>query len=139
MSWTPPGTTLPTSFTLADSPDPVPMTNFRVNGSRNVQEAQFFRAEAARFYDRGNQKTEVTFDTTRLFGSQVDAESFLLMHETDFPGSGLVIFRAGSGAGQSASRYLQNAVVQIMSSSLLGCTTRHSYRITGGIMQTTPT
>src|SRR5882757_3192902 len=69
-------------FTLADSPDPVPMVNFRMNGSRNVQEAQFFRATARSFYDRGNRKTEVTFDVTRVFADQVTAESFILMHET---------------------------------------------------------
>ncbi len=125
-------------FTLADSPDPVPMTNFRINGSRNVQEAQFFRATARQFYDRGNRKTEVTFDTARVFNSQLDAESFALMHETQFPGSGLVTFIAGVSGRGTASRYLKNAVVESVSSAISGCTTRHSYRITGGVMSTTP-
>jgi hypothetical protein len=124
-------------FTLADSPDPVPMQNFRINGSRNIQEAQFFRATARSFYDRGNRKTEVTFDATRVFTSQLAAESFILMHETQFPGQGLVTFIAGATTG-TASRYLQNAVVDSIASSLSGCTTKHSYRITGGIMTTTP-
>ena len=126
------------NFVLADSPDPVPMTNLRINGSRNVQEAQFFRAIARAFYDRGNRKTEVSFDTTRLFADQLSAETFLLMHETQFPGRGLVTFIAGQPGRQTASRYLVNAVVESVQSSLSGCTTRHSYRITGGIMQTTP-
>src|SRR5579863_4942654 len=95
LTWTPAGATNATSFTLADSPDPVPMTNFRINGSRQIQEAQFFRAVAAAFYDRGNGRTEVTFETTRIFADQVTAESFILMHETQFPGQGLVTFIAG--------------------------------------------
>ena len=125
-------------FTLADSPDPVPMVNFRMNGSRNIQEAQFFRATTRQFYDRGNRKTEITFDTSRVFNSQVDAESFILMHETQFPGQGLVTFLAGVSGKQTASRYLKNAVGESVASSLSGCTTRHSYRITGGIMSTSP-
>jgi primosomal replication protein N len=137
LTWTVPGT-LGSSFVLADSPSPVPMVNFRINGSRNVQEAQFFRASAREFYDRGNRKTEVTFETSRVFGSQLDAESFILMHETQFPGQGLVTFLAGASGRATASRYLQNAVVEAVASSLSGCTTRHSYRISGGIMQTTP-
>jgi hypothetical protein len=126
------------NFVLADSPDPVPMTNLRINGSRNIQEAQFFRAIARMFYDRGNRKTEVSFDTTRLFADQLSAESFLLMHETQFPGRGLVTLIAGQPGKQTASRYLVNAVVESVQSGLSGCTTKHSYRITGGVMQTSP-
>ena len=125
-------------FTLADTPDPVPMVNFRINGSRNIQEAQFFRAIARQFYDRGNRKTEVTFDTSRSFNDQVTAESFILMHETTFPSQGLVTFLAGVSGKQTASRFLKNAAVEAVSSSLKGCTTFHSYRITGGIMTITP-
>jgi|SRR5882724_971614 len=125
-------------FTLADSPATIPMVNFRINGSRNVQEAQFFRATARQFYDRGNRKTEVTFDVTRVFADQVTAESFILMHETTFPAQGLVTFLAGVSGKQTASRFLKNAVVESVASSIIGCTTRHSYRITGGIMTASP-
>lgn len=115
------------------------MTNFRINGSRNIQEAQFFRAVARQFYDRGNRKTEISFDTTRQFTDQVTAESFILMHETQFPGVFLAAFVAGrSGGGSTASRYLKNAAVESVASSLMGCTTHHSYRICGGIMATSP-
>jgi hypothetical protein len=124
---------------LADSPATVPLSNFRINGSRNLQEAQFFRGDAREFYDRGNRKTEVTFETARLFADQVTAESFVLLHETQFPGQFLVTFVAGvSGGAATASRYLQNAVVESVGSAISGCTTRHSYRITGGVMSTTP-
>jgi hypothetical protein len=127
------------NFVLADSPDPIPMTNLRIAGSGNVQPAQFFRAAQMQFYDRGNQKTEISFDTTQLWPNQLAAESYILMLRTLFPATGLVTFVAGVKGTQTASRYLLNAVVQNLSSSMMGaCTTKHSFRISGGIMQTTP-
>jgi hypothetical protein len=63
----------------------------------------------------------------------------MLLHETQIPGQALATFTAGrSGAGATASRFLKNAVVETISSSLIGCTTKHSYRITGGVMSTSP-
>jgi hypothetical protein len=128
------------NFVLADSPDPIPLTNLRITGSGNVQPVQFFRATAMQFYDRGNQKTEISFDTTQLWPNQLAAESYILMLRTMFPTTGLVTFVAGVKGTQTASRYLLNAVVQNLQSSMMGaCTTKHSFRISGGIMQTTPT
>ncbi|MDB6064946.1 MAG: hypothetical protein JWR26_1154 [Pedosphaera sp.] len=127
------------TFVLVDSPANIQYTNFRINGSRNIQEAQFFRATARQFMDRGNRKTEVTFDATRLFANQVAAESFIFMHETMFPGQFLAAFTAGvAGAGATATKYLKNATVEAVSSSLMGCTGKFSYRITGGVMSATP-
>ncbi len=116
------------------------MTNLRIACAGNVQTAQFFRSAAAQFYDRGNQKTEITFDTTQLWPNQLAAESYLLMLRTMFPATGLVTFIAGVKGTQTASRYLRNAVVQNLQSSMLGaCTTKHSFRISGGVMATSPT
>ena len=127
------------TFVLADSPDPVPMTNLKINGDRIIQEEALVGAVARVFFDRGNRKTTVTFDTTRLFNSQLDAETFLLMHETQFPGQGLVTFFSGAIGQKNYTAYLANAVVNSVASALSGCTTRHSYRISGGVMTTTPT
>lgn len=139
LTWTPPGSSLTTNFVLADSPANIPLKNFRINESDNIQEAQFFRAAAREFYDRGNSKTEITFDTTRQFADQVTAESFILLHATTFPSQGLVTFMAGvSGGGSTASRYLVSAAIESVASSLTGCTTKHSYRISGGVMSTSP-
>jgi hypothetical protein len=127
------------NFILADSPDPIPMTNLRIAGSGNVQPAQFFRAVAMQFYDRGNQKTEITFDTSQLWPNQLAAELYLLELRQKFPVTGLVTFIAGRKGTQTASRYLLNATVQNVQSSMMGaCTTKHSFKISGGIMQTTP-
>lgn len=138
LNWTVSGSNQPASFVLADSPAAVPLTNLRINATRAIQEAQWFRATARQFFDRGNRASIITFDTTRSFPDQVSAESFLLMHETQFPGQFNVTFQAGPGSGISVSRYLKNAVVQSVASSMTGCTTRHSYRISGGVMSTTP-
>lgn len=139
LTWVTTGSSQPTNFVLADSPAAIPMTNFRINGTRNIQEAQFFRANARQYYDRGNRKTEVSFDTTRLFADQVSAESFILLHETQFPGQFNVAFVAGvTGGPATASRYLKNAVVESVGSATSGCTTKHSYRISGGVMSTSP-
>jgi hypothetical protein len=134
------------TFVLVDSPAAVPYTNFHIHGSRLIQEAQFFRGKARRFFDRGNAKTEITVDTTRQFANQVAVESFVLMHATQFPvlnsatgGPFLVTIVAGvSGAGSTITRYLKNAAVEMVSSSLYGCTGKFSYRLTGGAMTTTP-
>jgi hypothetical protein len=126
------------NFVLADSPDPVPMTNLRINGSRLVQEAVFLRAVARGEYDRGNRRTEITFDVTRLFKTQLEAETFLLEHETNVPGQGLLVFVAGQKGKSTATRYLKNAVVEALSSGMMGCTTRHSYLIVGGVMKIAP-
>src|SRR5581483_10161533 len=98
------------TFVLADSPDPVPMTNLKINGDRVIQEEALVGAVAKVFFDRGNRKTTVTFDTTRLFNSQLDAETFLLMHETQFPGQGLVSLFSGAIGQKNYTAYLANAV-----------------------------
>ena len=97
-----------------------------------------FRATGKTFYDRGNRKTEITFETTRLQASQQAAEQFVLDHETMFPGQFLVTFNSGAGS-TATRRFLKNAVVESVSSKTKGCTTYHSYRIAGGVMSTTPT
>ena len=125
------------NFVLADSPDAIPLTNLRINGSRQIQQARFFRAASIQCYDRGNHRTEITFDTTRSFPDQVSAEKFLLDHESTFPGRGLVSFVAGRPGTPTATRYLPNAAVDSVHSSLRGCTTVHSYKITGGLLQST--
>jgi hypothetical protein len=145
LTWTPFGATQPTSYVLADSPAHIPVTNFKINGTRLIQEAAFFRSNAKSFYDRGNRKTEITFDTTRSFPDQNTAETFVFMHETQFPsqtqnpGQFLVTLTAGpAGAGATTNRYLKNATLETVTSSLMGCTTKHSYKLTGGAMATSP-
>lgn len=126
------------AFQLAASPDPIPMVNLRINGDRLIQEEALYGAAAKAFFDRGNHKTLVTFDVTRLQPSQLAAESFLLLHETMFPATGLVTFFSGIVGQLNFTSYLVNAAVQSVASSISGCTTRHSYRILGGVMSLTP-
>ena len=139
MTWTPSGGA-PTSFTLADSPGVVPYTGLTINGSRSIQTDPVVRGQSPVFSDRRNRQTEVTFNTTRLFADVPTAEAFLLTHETMFPDGQrfLVTFLSGNGTTAGA-KYLKNAVVQSVQSGVSGATTRHSYRIVGGVMTTTKT
>jgi hypothetical protein len=145
LTWTVSGATNGT-FTLIDSPDPIPYSNFQINDTRLIQEAQFFRGFARRNYDRGNLKTEISFDTTQKFNSQAQAEEYILMHGTSFPvlnsGAGfgpfLVTIVAGVvGGGSTLTRFLKNAALETTHRSLMGCTGKFSYRITGGAMTKT--
>jgi|GEM_PF-4862974 len=136
LFWIPAGALRPKSFVLADSPANIPMNRFRLTGNRMTQAVRFFRGNTVSMKDRGNRKATVTFETSRLFGSSLEAESFLLMHETQFPGLFLARFTSGTGSA-TVSFYLANAVLESMSSQITGCTTRHSYKITGGAMSLT--
>jgi len=137
MTWSATGTSAATSFTLVDSPGIVPYTNLSISASRSIQRDNVVRARQPVFSDRRNRSTEVTFNTTRLFADPPTAEAFLMMHETMFPDGQrfLVTFQSGNGVAV-ASKYLANAVVQSIQSTISGATTRHSYRITGGVFTT---
>ena len=121
-----------TPVTLADSPANVPMTNFRLNGEAVLQEVQLFRAPGLSFQDRGNRRTEISFEVSRLLGSQQAAEEFLLLHDVALQGNADVVITEADG---TTVRYLRSAVVKSQSSQM-GCTVRTSYRISGGLLTT---
>lgn len=116
------------SITLADSPATIPMTNLRVNGTNIVQEIALYAATAEAVADRGNEKTEVSFDTTRLFSSAAAAEDFILKHKANLRGNATLKFTESDG---STIMNLLNAAVVSVQSAISGFTTKHSYRITG--------
>jgi hypothetical protein len=127
------------AFILAQTPDPIPMRNLRINGEHVIQEEAVYGAAAKVFFDRGNQRTVVTFETTRLFGTPLEAETFLLQHAGMFPYQGLVTFYSGIAGQKTYTSYLINAVVAQAASGISGLTTRHSYRTAGGVFSATPT
>lgn len=127
---------------IVDSPDKIPYTNFRVNGTRQIQEARFFRSASPRFYDRGNVVNEISFDTTQQWPDQASAEVFLLNLYAQFPplnpspaapGSGpfLVTIIGGSG-GATQKRLMRNAAIEAVNAQIMGQTTKQTYRIRGG-------
>jgi hypothetical protein len=107
---------------------------FRVN--RKIQAQEIFRADQIVTFDRGNRKTIATFEITRTFATQDEADVFVLEHEETVPSSGLVAFTAFQPNGQKVVRYLAGGKVD--SHELveqIGVTTRHQYTIVGGTIQ----
>ena len=126
---------------IAITPTPVDLAttgrdaaqDFRVNGSRIVQEAPLFRASGVTPIDRKNEKTVVTFTRTRLHSSIAAAEQFILEHADAIPRSGKVEFISDNSA---VTRFLEPAAISVVESSYLGVTTVHRYQIVGGQMKT---
>lgn len=144
FSWIPPGATNPSRFiacTTAEIAGASLLTNgltdYAVNGESIIKEAKFFRALQEKFYDRGNEKTVVTFTVSWGWPDIVAAETWLNLYNTKFPRIASVQFQS-STSGKSASTYLVNAAIHPASSKLKGCTTYHTHRIEGGIMTTRP-
>jgi len=117
---------------LADDAAPARVRAFRLESARRVQEGTFIRAAAARFFDRANARTRVSFEVVRTHASVREAEAFLLGHERDVPGTGLAVFTALGDAGQAVTRYLPDAVVETIEGSGAGTSTRHQYVLLGG-------
>jgi len=112
---------------------------FRVKRKLQVQE--IFRAEQVITFDRGNRETTATFEVTRTFETQEEADVFVLEHEETIPSSGVVSFTAFMPNGQKVVRYLAGGMLeQHELVEQIGVTTRHQYTIVGGtITQTQPT
>lgn len=125
-------------FVACDSPGNTNLMDYAVNGEQVFQEAQFFRATERAFYDRGNQKTIVTFQVSRVWPDRLTAESYVYFYNTLFPRIGLVSFDSIVGSAGKSS-YLIIAAIHPANSKLMGCTTHHQHRIEGGIMSNTPT
>jgi hypothetical protein len=126
------------NFWLAGAPDDPwhsQVANFRINGVRVVQVAQYLRAEAVKVFNRKNRQTTVTFEISRKHKTVQDAEVFILEHGNNIPGQGLVTFQALSSTGLVTERYLEAAVISGDDCSYIGATTRHNYQIVGGVMQ----
>ena len=102
--------------------------NLQINGSRNSQVFEGLRAASVLAQDRGNVKTTITFDITRLQDNISDAQNFMLLHQSTIPGSGKVIFYMEDGT----RLYMYNSVVETVRSHHTGTTTFHSYSIVGG-------
>jgi len=109
---------------------------FRVNRKLQVQE--IFRADQVITFDRGNRQTTATFEITRTFPTQDEADVFVLEHEETIPSSGLVTFTAFMPNGQKVLRYLAGGKMEHHELvEQIGVTTRHQYTIVGGTIQQT--
>jgi hypothetical protein len=113
-------------------------TRLRFRVRRKIQVQELFRADQVSTFDRGNRETTATFEITRTFPTQEEADVYVLEHEDTIPSSGLVAFTAFQPNGQKVVRFLAGGKVQNHELiEQIGVTTRHQYTIVGGEVQKT--
>ena len=116
-----------------------PVFNLTINGTRLVQTVAGLRAEDIRHFDRGNRETVISFSTYREHKNVEDAHAFALIHETEAPTQGLLVLTANFGS-KVVKRWVENAVLPKVLSTVVGIVTFHSYEIRGGgVLSTEPT
>lgn len=108
--------------------------DFRLNGSRLTDPADFVRASEGAEYDRGNARTRITFAVYREHASVQDAEYFCLTHYKALSGSGVALFIARSSTGATVQVTLAKAVLKVTDHEYTGATTTHRYEIAGGLV-----
>ncbi|MDR2436174.1 MAG: hypothetical protein LBD33_02600 [Puniceicoccales bacterium] len=101
-----------------------------VRNEREVQIVGVLRGDAAVSYDRGNQRTILSFRVTRRHNSTEDAQKFILMHATHLGNLSTSVTVIGEPSGDEY--LLPNATVAGVQSSSFGSTSTHEYRIVGG-------
>ncbi len=115
-------------------------SNFRLNGQRVVEIAEFLRAEYVKIFYRNNRKTTVSFQTARLHANIQTAEAFVMDHDATVTVMGLLEIALVSDKGAQTFRYIDNAAVESVTLvSWTGLTTVHEYSIVGGqVLKTKP-
>lgn len=107
--------------------------DLRVNGNRIVEEQEFCRAEEPDFVDRGNRRTVVEFNVTRLFETTQLCETFILDHDDDTPVvDDVTLGVEDGGGGMAAAKYLRKASCQTLDFKQSGQSCVIRYRIVGG-------
>lgn len=107
------------------------VTAFQGSREFNLQVAEYVRADAITIFDRLNVKTEFSFSTSRLYGSNLDAEAGMLGLVQSIPHFGTIMIFAGG----TKRFYIENAGIVITSFNFVGVTTFMSYRVIGGQLQ----
>lgn len=114
----------------------VGVTRLKFHVDRKIQVQEVFRAEEVITFDRGNRRTTASFEVSRTFPTQEEADVYVLTHEDTLPSSGMVAFTAVQPNGQKVVRYLAGGkVARHELVEQIGVTTRHQYTIVGGTVQ----
>lgn len=109
--------------------------NFKLNGQRVVEIAEFLRAEYIKVFYRNNRKTSISFQTARLHANIQTAEAFVMDHESTVTVMGLLEITLVSDKGAQTFRYINNAAVESVTLvSWTGITTIHEYSLVGGVV-----
>ncbi len=134
------GTTVRTVI-LADHGKTAPK-NFKLDGKRAIEVTELFRAAEVKVYDRGNQSTEITFETAVVDDDNFaqNAEFFMFYGAVvgNLMGSADVVFNSFNvSTGTANSWTLPNAVVHGFGGTYIGDTLFRFFRITGGSIRST--
>ncbi len=134
-----PDESIATPFKLADDLNDLPASQLSFNGQRVIQIQQYLRAEYAQPFFRKNRLNTISFVTSRLSATLLDAHALIFDHEGDIPGVGVAEFQITDGVS-SVWRWMDDAVVQTVELvEQIGITTKWRYTLVGGkITQTNP-
>ena len=125
-------------YTLADgntrTPElarPAGPSGLKVRRSKNLQVAEYFRANTVGVFDRLNQRVEVSFSVTRTFTSVDAAQAYLLAVASKAPTSGLVEFTMENDSGAVPILWMPDAdLTMIEGGENYGLTVTHNYTLT---------
>ncbi|MDR0679731.1 MAG: hypothetical protein LBF42_01690 [Puniceicoccales bacterium] len=101
-----------------------------IRSEREVQIVETLRSNVAKSYDRGNQRTTISFKVARRHSSIEDAQQFVLSH-----GAALVNLATALTVIEEPSGdefVLSDASVAAVQSSSSGSASIHEYRVVGG-------
>jgi hypothetical protein len=105
---------------------------YRLTHETVTDEAKFFRAPAAGWFDRGNVATKCEFSVLRIFGSHRLAERFANTHRNSLPGRGTLSLILGEGADTTQVN-LQQCVLVSVRPVLAGVGVDVAYEFNGGL------
>lgn len=106
-----------------------------VNGEQQIEEADFFRAAAAVFYGRGNEKSEISFSVARDHGSVKLADLYALTRRKNLPREGDLVITCGF-PGDEQVIFFPNAVLGPSNIRLIGQTSITAYVFMAGLPDT---
>ena len=105
---------------------------FKLDQKSITEQAQFFRAAAMTWYNRGNINAMLGFSVTRQFNSLKDAWVFLTTHINSLAGQANLVLTCGEG-GVTHNVTLINAVLTGANSVGMGVSVTVTYSFQGGV------
>ena len=106
--------------------------NFRVNGQRAVQTAEFLRAADAGVFARGGRTNTLSFAITREHASCGAAEAFLFAHAATLPADGTLTVICDDAVNPQVRYTAHEAAIGADEGTQRGVTTTHVYTVVCG-------
>jgi hypothetical protein len=113
--------------------------DYALTGDRQQEPVQLVKSSLTRQFDRGNQTNEVSFGTTRTFGTSDLCFLYTLDYLNSVPLTGTLILQIDTPGGGSKSRLIANAVMHRPEFETVGVSLTLDYTVIGGAITTGPT